>query len=73
MPSERTVERWCSSGTVSFSSTVLAPLIRAMSFCSSSSLSVGRVVVVAAIWRPFCKQVSQPFCLSGCSCIARSG
>ena len=35
MPSACTVERWFCSGTVSFSSTLSAPLINSRSFCSS--------------------------------------
>ena len=52
-PSARMVERWVCSGTVSFSSTLSAPLISPRSSCSSLSPSAGRGFVVVAIARPF--------------------
>src|SRR5437660_9732748 len=49
IPSASTAERWSVSGTVTFSSTLSAPLIRASNCCNCSSDSRGRVAPGAAV------------------------
>src|SRR3990170_7217198 len=55
MPSATTVERWSESGTVSFSSTVSAPLTSPSSCRSSSSDRATSLFSVVAIVPPVCR------------------